>query len=181
MKVYVDLDGVLTDLYGWWYKHNPKYQRPNPWPEGIWMLEMLHKFPEGEKWDDNLNVLWWEMMPWMHDGKEILALLEQRFGQKNICILTSCAAQRPDIAACGKYAWMMRELPHYSKQFFTGVNKHFLSHHGALLFDDNVDNIKKFCENGGQGIYIPREWNSGKQDVIKFLKTHLGRDRGYLL
>jgi hypothetical protein len=158
MKCLLDLDGIVADFHTQWYRYHPEHSRVDP--KGEWFLHKLHgiTFEESCK---KLDLSFWETIPWTVDGREIVTLLEETFGQDNICILTSNNVQPgADIAAMGKVRWIERELPEYRTRYFLGANKHFIAHCGALLIDDRDKNIEDFRKEEGDGFLYPRSWNS---------------------
>src|SRR6266568_9467127 len=103
-KVLLDLDGVLADFYKQWYAYNLKWERKHPQGEFY-----LHKLHVGLTWEEScrcLTATFWETLPWMPDGKEILTLLESRFGQENIFLCTSNQVDSAGVAAYGKVQWI---------------------------------------------------------------------------
>lgn len=173
MKCLLDLDGVLADFHAHWHAHNPQYKYK--YPNGTWSIAEVY----GITWEESCrcldNLEFWETIPWMPDGKEILALLESTFG-KEICLLTSNQVDRADIAAMGKVRWIEREMPEYRNRYFLGANKHFLAHSGTVLIDDKGSNVEQFVNEGGCGILVPRDWNGDcrmADNALATLETRL--------
>lgn len=122
---------------------------------------------------------YWADLSWMHDGKEILALMEMRFGRENVVLVTTPSSNR----GCheGKLEWMRRNLPaHYSSprgHVFASA-KWLMSNSNHLLVDDSDDNCERFAEyNGGQVCLVPRHWNKlhGERDrAARYVAEQLG-------
>lgn len=158
MKVLLDLDGVLADFHNHWYSVQPTLTRPEPWPNGLWSLAKIHDI-SFELSCKGLDIDFWRTIPWMEDGKEILASLEEFFGKRNICILTSNHVTDAATAAMGKVQWIERELPDYNHRYFLGAEKEFLAHKDVLLIDDKNENVDSFRVAGGSAFLLPRPWN----------------------
>jgi len=174
MKCLLDLDGIIADFHQQWHTMMG-IPYPNPWPAGVWSIAQVH----GISWKDScrgLNVNFWNSIPWMPDGREILTLLEEKFGKENICILTSNHVDDAATAAYGKVQWIERELPDYSHRYFLGAAKDFLAHPGVCLIDDKNENIANFCGAGGEGFLVPRPWNMKHfiaDKAVFYLKDYL--------
>lgn len=159
-KVFVDMDGVLTDFDNdckrWLQIPLDTHTIPGLWdtvPEYCRVANI-----ETVAFWTNLNITFWSQMSWMHDGHQILELLENCFRRENICILSSPANA---ICAHGKIMWLKEHLPWYYRhgQYLLGPAKHFVSHSGTLLIDDRDKNVTDFEREGGSTYLIPRHWN----------------------
>lgn len=158
LTAFIDLDGVLADFQLAMCEHhnvkNPYLDKAN-W--GNHKMDKCLGMKSKDFWK-GVNFDFWADMKWTHDGKELLYLIEDRFGKENCCIFTK-VANNPNCAS-GKMEWIHRNMPDYRYRFLIGTDKHYAAK-GNMLFDDNDGNIEKFNECGGTGVLIKRPWNSG--------------------
>lgn len=158
----LDLDDVLVDFIGSAHRfHNMPFDLDNyPYTRGMWEIlddEEVLGMPRSEWWDA-LDHNFWECLPWTEDGKEILSLVEEAFGKENVTLLTASPIH-PD-AHSGKYAWILREMNDYRKNYLIGAVKYRCAMPDAVLIDDREKNVEEFIAAGGQAILVPRMWNS---------------------
>ena len=158
MKVFLDMDGVIADFHLGIYEAFKLKVDPYAMPVnfGIWHYEKVLGITLNEFWAvctqeffENLKVT--------YDGYLIVEYLEQRFGRKNICILSSPPLDPTSMV--GKHKWLVKHFPQYKRQFFFGTKKEFAAHNGSLLVDDADHNIDSFLEAGGNAFLYPRAWN----------------------
>ncbi len=179
---FLDLDNVLVDWYQGtidWFEIKPeqleKLDKPWPW-DWCWSSVNL---TENEFWErTEAKEGYWENLKWTKDGKQILELVEARFGRANVCLLTSPSNRWR--AAAGKMQWIEREMNYYfvNGQYYMGGAKHFPARRKAMLIDDSESHINDFINAGGVGILIPQPWNSlhMKTDrIVEHLKRKLKR------
>jgi 5'(3')-deoxyribonucleotidase len=160
---FLDLDGVLADFVGGICRvfditREQLYER---WPEGDWSVYKALQISEDQFWTDidAWGIRFWRELQPLSDYRQILETVEERFGAKNVAILTS--PPRNPLAVAGKVEWIQTHLPDYRRRFFVGPDKQLLAHANAVLVDDYDENIRKFREAGGQAVLCPRRWNSG--------------------
>ena len=123
-------------------------------------------------WDSISREVWAtvpesEVFPWLLEEAARLA------GRENVCIATA-PTKDPDCLA-GKLEWIHRHFPAWMhRQYVLTPRKHFLAQPGAVLIDDNEENVRQFEAHGGTGILVPRPWNSawGKRPLA-YLKEKL--------
>ncbi|MEK6878867.1 MAG: hypothetical protein AABY22_04630, partial [Nanoarchaeota archaeon] len=155
MKVLLDLDGTVVDFVAGMCKaHN----RPDPYDDeenfGIFDMSTIWGMSNTEFWK-NANSEFWSNLSWLNDGKQILSLVESYAGAENVCILT--APSLNEDSATGKFRWINRELPNYSRRCLVGAAKDFIASPGLLLIDDYPKNTEAFAKNGGKAILVPRK------------------------
>lgn len=159
-KIYVDLDGVLSDFMGAIKEFYAIHDFTFPNGEWNWVPELCKQrnMSQNDFWE-NLTHQFWAQMPWTSDGREIINHLASKVGFKNICVLSSPANA---ISAYGKMTWIKREVPELHKlgNFCLNRNKGFIAHHNTILVDDGDHNITLFEKAGGKGLLYPRQWNS---------------------
>lgn len=77
----------------------------------------------------------------------------------NILIATSPTKSADCLFA--KYQWITQYLPmQIHRQYSITPRKSWLAKPGVLLVDDCDKNIDEFRKEGGEGILVPRPWNS---------------------
>lgn len=158
MKCLLDLDGVLCDFVtGICAAHNSPNVYDNPANAGKYAMEELLGLSATQFWKP-CDEAFWAGLPRMRDFQQILSLVEDAFGQENVCLLTSPSVNEG--CATGKIRWIYEHLPAYKRRFLIGPPKHFCAHDGAVLIDDYDTNIAKFQAAGGHAIIVPRRWNS---------------------
>lgn len=186
MKIYLDLDGVLTDFNGTLHKVLGLEFDYNNWPytPGLWMY--FNEMPHPIKFNDINDCChegFWADMPWLHDGQEILKLLESRYDSRNIYLLT-CPMMNSG-SWSGKYRWVRKNMPGYeSRLIVTRAPKSLFAAESrggsALLIDDKDKGVEEFREAGGHAVLVPRPWNSGycrSDEVVESIKNDLNYRR----
>jgi 5'(3')-deoxyribonucleotidase len=123
-----------------------------PWDLGQ-VFSMTHK----DIWEPLGFEFWRDLapQPWCH---EVIRLLTDRFGEKNICLLTSPV----DTEGCveGKRAWMRNHTPQFRRRFLIGPAKEFTAGTPKhCLVDDSDTNIDTFKEAEGSTFLFPAPWN----------------------
>ena len=105
------------------------------------------------------------------DDREVALLetLADKFGEDNICLLTSPILTPGCID--GKMTWIRKHLPQYSRRFLIGPAKQFCAAPRHCLVDDSITNIKAFKEADGHTFLFPAPWNSRfKEQPVQALK-----------
>lgn len=176
MKVFLDLDGVMTDFIGGLARAhnlgNPYDQEEyvgNPNLPEVFGLKPAALFSVTER------DFWRDLEP-SKEGRKILDILEKKFGRENIRVLSSLTLNEG--VADGKIEWMKRNMPYYGfqRKYFFGPDKGFLAHPDSILIDDSEKNTKPFEENGGKAFLVPRKWNSNhalSNKVIESLNSFI--------
>lgn len=158
MIVFLDMDGVLVDFVEGTYRafgkkyHCDDLPRPMEWNYfKDWGLYF-------QEFDAACTADFWAGLRWMHDGKEILSMIEEKFVKENIFLLTT-PMPNPG-SGTGKMQWVQRHLPEYSKRLIiSSAPKHLFASRDTLLIDDKDSNIGDFYGCGGNSILVPRPWN----------------------
>ena len=149
-KIYLDMDGVLTDFQASFKKIDGR------------TTEQVEK--EGDKsfWDhvDKGGLEFWSKMPWTKTGKQLWNYVKN----KNVAILSSPARSLPN-SIKGKYIWIGRELGSIDVNLKRAREKQELASSESILIDDLPKNIKQWKASGGHGILFK---NAGQ--AIKELK-----------
>ena len=101
----------------------------------------------------------WASCPQSDEYSWLFQLCVDLVGQDNVCFLTG-PTKDPDCLA-GKLEWIRHNCPPFMhRQYLIGPRKQFCAHPEALMVDDSDANIDKFREWGGNGILVPRPWNT---------------------
>ena len=163
-KLFLDVDGVLCN----WVKgahevHGVPYDPEWPYIKGPAGWD-FYKDPRFDVTFDHLfdgmARQFWANLEWMPDGKEILSVCEEYFGD-DICLLT--APHHGDGVVDGRLDWIESQMPQYRKRTLVGSCKEVIAEVGgrnAILVDDWDRNLDAWKKAGGTAIHCPRPWNS---------------------
>lgn len=169
MTCYLDLDGVLVDFdRGALAAHQLELSHDQlewDWPTKVGLS------PE-EFWG-KFDYEFWLGLHWTSEGKKILALVEEHFGDQ-VAVVTS--PPKTPGATEGKLAWIKRHMPKYERKTFVGARKELLAAPNKLLIDDRDENIERFVLSGGLGFMIARPWNKARlreADILEDLESTL--------
>ena len=129
-------------------------------------ISMSDKWKFWEDWPDvsfeMVNAVctfdFWQYLPWMHDGREILQAIMDTVGLEAMYLLTT---PMPNIESpTGKWLWVSDNLPIYLKRtIITPAPKSLSARPDALLIDDKDENVEEFVSAGGNAILVPRPYN----------------------
>lgn len=177
MTCFLDMDGVLVDFYKGWFEHHygSEHNRESFEPGNYDLMDAMgmdvHQFWEGIG-DD-----FWINLEWMPNGKQILEVVESYF--TDICLVTQSppSAEYTHIGLSGKVQWIAKHLPRYRDRFLIGTGRRFCANMNSFLIDDNDTNINDFNRRGGNGILVPRYWNSlhSIKNPVEYLNETLYR------
>ncbi len=172
VKVFLDMDGVLVNFVAGALKaHRRQFSELKP---GAWDFHEALGIEPSAFWNMLKGPTFWRCLPWMDDGRAILALVERVFGAENVCLLTSPCLD-PECAT-GKVRWLEEQLPEYKRRFLIGPQKDFVAGPGKVLIDDSPKNVQAFCAAGGEGLVVPRFWNhlhAYADRAVAFLESYL--------
>lgn len=133
-KLYVDMDGVLTDF------NKQLLDKLN------FEIDKNSKTLPQEVWKkiNSIGKSFWSSMDWTHDGKK----LWNHIKKYNPIILTSPSNHPSSIE--GKKEWIENNIPDAPYILESEKEKYAKENH--ILIDDRPDNIKKWENNNGIGI-----------------------------
>jgi len=158
--IYLDCDQVLTDFVA---AALAAVGRPYPgtrnWPP-TWEYNFFTAAgTTRQEVDEHCDINFWACMPWMEDGRELLAAVLARFSPKEVTVLTK--PMRNPGSYTGKMLWFEKNCPElYDRVVPTLVPKEeFAAGFGSVLIDDSQANIEAFTNAGGAGILVPRPYN----------------------
>lgn len=152
-KIYVDLDGVLTDFVGQFQKYANTSLTPHEYEAKNGKYEFQKEINRLEEF--------WTTMPWMPDGKELFEALRPL----NPTILS--APSKDPKSTSGKVKWLKDNLllPNYNlqtkaKHGWDGSSKiilnadkfRYCSGPNDILIDDTGKKIIPWVNKGGIGI-----------------------------
>jgi hypothetical protein len=146
IKLYLDMDGVLTDFSGACEKLGEHMM--------LWFSNDKERF---WKRVTSIGPEFWSKMPWMTGGKELYGFLEN----SGFCPTILSALPGPErgralaYAREGKVQWLSKELgARYAKNAILCLRpeKALQSGISRVLIDDNSENIREWEEAGGTGI-----------------------------
>lgn len=176
-RILLDIDGCLADFLGAVCKFHGKTYAGHPHdPETqteqtSWDIEPIFQMSSHNLWEP-LGYEFWlnvEPLPWCH---EVISLLSDRFGEDNICLLTSPI--RTDGCIDGKMAWIRKHIPQFGRRFLMGPKKQFCAAPNHCLIDDHDGNITAFKDAGGQAFLFPAPYNHRfKAHPVEALKEWL--------
>ena len=138
LKIYCDMDGVLTDF-------NKQFAELHPWsPE-----KFTEKNGKDEFWEliDGRGVGFWVGMDWMEDGKELFKFITENF---HVELLSS--PSRAEHSRLGKRLWVRNHKLGVKLNLAYSYNKQKYAAPSHILIDDRKDNIEQWESKGGIGI-----------------------------
>lgn len=168
------MDGVLVDFLGGACKfHNKTYDGhphdpANQAEQKPWNIEPIFQMNAPELWDPLGREFWESLEPLPH-CHEVVEILSNKFGEENICLLTSPV--RTDGCIDGKMSWIRRHLPQFRRRFLVGPAKQFCASPRHALVDDHAKNIEAFKDAGGHVFMFPAPWNPRfSEDPVEAIK-----------
>jgi len=160
--IFLDMDGVIVNL------HDAVGRLHN--------LDVPTAFHRGElqMTDEELwgrtDCNWWANLPWMDDGRAVLALCEDAVGAENVVICSTPAAWPG--SAEGKLRWIEQQMPSYARRFILTPDKSWAANGRTLLIDDTEANVSDFHSAGGASLLCPRPWNiMAHHETVNFLRN----------
>lgn len=174
MRCLLDMDGVLVNFVKGACR---AHRRMNPYADsanhGIWDMAQIWGISPAE-FLEPFTEEWWENLEPTAEMGHIVKRLEAKFGQKNICILSSPSGNEYSMPA--KLRWIRKHLPAYKRQYLFGPCKEFCGDTPRhVLIDDYDKNVINFDQSMGRAILLPRLWNRRHYDAQHPLKI-LDRD-----
>jgi hypothetical protein len=170
-KIYIDIDGVLADFATALHnKLNIPFSYNNyPYKYGEYDIfkEIEQKY--GIKYEDVLKALknkdFWANMPVLPNAREIVNKAIKAVGLDNVYILTRQMEELNGEDIEGKKEFIRRHFPELSDKIIATKNKELFANKNSILIDDWDKNIDNFIEKGGNGVLVPRPWNSGYKRI----------------
>jgi len=175
-RLFLDLDGVLINwLKGAHQVHDKEYHEEWPYVRGPlgWHFYKDPKFNvSGAHLFDGMDRSFWANLEWTKDGKDILTLCEEHFGD-DVYLLT--APHQQDGVVDGRMDWIRREMPEYVEKVLVGKCKKACAHGDTVLVDDWDENLYAWDNAGGIAVTCPRPWNCmhRQADSVVYLDEQL--------
>ncbi len=148
MKIFCDLDGVLTDFDGRFIELFGKHPK-----------EFINTYGYSCFWASITSCAkdFWCGIQWKNDGK----ILWQFIYSYNPIILSSVPTSMAKIATECKEQWIKKELgPDVEYYLTTRKEKQNFSTEGNILIDDMKKNIDEWTQLGGAGILHISAYNT---------------------
>ena len=138
LKIYCDMDGVLTDF-------DKQFSEIHPWGP----TKFTEKNGKDEFWElvDGRGVGFWVGMPWMEDGKTLWEYLKSNH---EVELLSS--PSRAEHSRLGKRLWVRNHKLGAKLNLAYSHNKKKYAAPNHVLIDDRKDNIEGWESEGGIGI-----------------------------
>jgi hypothetical protein len=160
-QIFLDMDGVIVNL-----------QCPLQDLHHMDVNLAFHRH-ELELTDEQLwrgtDAIWWATLPWMDDGRAILALCEDAVGVENVFMCSTPAAWPG--SADGKIRWIEEQMPNYKRRFILTPKKSCCANPRTLLIDDYERNTLEFHKEGGATLLCPRPWNANcNLNTLEYLR-----------
>lgn len=157
-KCFLDVDGVIADFVaGACEIHNAEYPYFQPQNMGIYEMEGLLGLTSIE-FMEPMNKDFWAGLKPTQDAGDIVRLVEEKFGPKNVCLLTK-PVHTPGCLE-GKVLWIRHHFPQFLNRFLIGsASKAFCAAENTVLIDDHEKNVEAFTSAGGNGFLMPAPWN----------------------
>jgi hypothetical protein len=162
LKIYCDMDGVLTDF-------DKQFSEIHPWGP----TKFTEKNGKDEFWElvDGRGVGFWVGMEWMEDGKILWEYLK---ANHNVELLSS--PSRAEHSRLGKRLWVRNHKLGAKLNLAYSYNKKKYAAPNHILIDDRKDNIEGWESEGGIGILH----TSAEDTIVKLLNivAKHGREKG---
>lgn len=147
--IYCDVDGVLAN-FDKGFKELTGYL-PKDYEVKFGIDEFWKAIPED-------TTKFWAELEWMEDGKQLWDYIKKY----NPMLLS--APSRAETSKLGKKEWVAKELPGVKLILKGAKYKHEYAKPHSILIDDRKDNIERWKNAGGIGIY-----HTSTQDTINQL------------
>jgi len=140
MKLFVDMDGVLTGF------STAVETLGDKAAEGL--SDDATEDQKQVMYDaiEEAGIKFWSTMPWKNDGKSLWTLVQPY----NPVLLTSPG--KFSHAENGKLLWVKRHIPGTPVYFSDTKSEYVDTYETSILIDDNKTNISAWEEEGGVGI-----------------------------
>jgi len=173
-KVFLDMDGVLTDFLGAAARFLNLPCDINDMTHWNAVLDYYYGTPE-QFWQDLPEHFWSDYIGWMPDGIRIWNVVKEY----NPIILTC-----PGLfsGGQGKINWLRTQLPeiYNAGNYLIGPTKSVVSRKNCVLIDDSDANIEEWKSEGGYGILVPRLWNMASYFANVDIPDYIHRSLRYL-
>lgn len=163
-EIFLDMDGVIADFvkdaclaHGRENPYEAEGYKCNAHTEEANCIRRIFEMDYKQFWEPLNGVPFWENLDVLEDGRNLLKILEDHFGKKNIYFLSTPSSHVSSFI--GKFKWIDKHFPYYLSKTFLAHDKHRFAHRDTILIDDKVQNCKNFNTHGGLGIAYLTKWN----------------------
>lgn len=175
-RVFVDMDGVLSDLnQGFIERAGMEDPYNDHQMRGVWdWWEKMGLKPMA--WKTVNDVEFWASLPRMPAADALLEFLLTLFRPEQIAICTTPPRSAPH-ASEGKDLWIARHYPWFEGRVVKTEAKEVCSGPDALLLDDGPHNVEAFRVRG-QAVLMPTLGNANHphaDDPVGYLASLLRR------
>lgn len=179
--IFLDMDGVLFDFVSAALKVHgiQKSKAYAKWEPGYSEMHEAFGFSEDEFWSKiNKKDKFWQELP----QYEWIDKLYEKASEIAKTLILSAPSKNPK-SAYGKQICLQKWKGYGFRDWIFTPAKHkkLLARPGALLIDDNDQNVEEFRKAGGNAILFPQRWNSGWraahrgiQEVLAELEEYAG-------
>lgn len=179
MKIYIDMDGVLTDChtgalcyYGVHLEEYPMNMRVKDVLAGM----NIRTPSTHEAFWGGFEESFWTCLEKTDFCDDLIELSNSLVGEDNVFI-ASRPTSNPE-SYSGKACWVQSQLPYWTWDNLILIqDKSLLAGTNTLLIDDHPVNCNKFRGSGGQSILVERPWNGHPHMVWTDLMTAICAER----
>lgn len=181
MKIYIDMDGVLTSFVSGYLKWNDVDPRPvlKNWPKNEYQIENVIPNVAIKYQIEDLPKQFWSSLDETAEMNMLLLYCLKCFHRNNIYILSTPTSHKDCIS--GKLEWLDKHLKFMPRdRIIFEKEKWKYANPTSILIDDSDKNVNEFRQHGGYAILIPRQWNSAiSLDIEEAIFTILKHYSGY--
>ena len=173
--IFIDMDGVLTDMVAPALTLHGRLDALDDWPLGSHDWGPAIGTDNDGFWEpvNRAGMAFWSELPAYPWTRDLWSLLGEH-GPRSIL---SNPGPRIDCAS-GKVAWLHAHFGDGFRDYLLGHQKHLCAAPGRLLVDDLPGNVAAFREAGGAAILFPQPWNANHEHVadrLAFTRRELER------
>lgn len=166
-KIFLDMDGVLTDFHRASLAAHDAIELYDQWPEGEYDIAKVLGVTEVDFWDRLNSLEFWVYMPKLPEADDLMSYCKTK---GEVIVLTSAAQ---GYSASGKEIFLRNHYP--GVPWVMTRHKHLLAKdQNTILIDDWFKNVKEFESAGGRAIHYPAKANGLKHiDGLSLVRATL--------
>jgi len=174
-RIFVDMDGVLSDFVSAALQLHGRLDALEGWPPGVWDMPRVVGMSSADFWGRIARRgedFWAKLRP--YPWADELIRLVQEFAPFTIL---SSPSNQPSCLS-GKMVWLQKQFSPAFRDFLIGPPKYLCAKPGVVLIDDSDDNIARFRQHGGEAILFPQPWNANHaltSDRLAYVREQLER------
>jgi len=148
VTIFVDMDMVLVDFYGFSIEHARKYNSEVDFADDHLQEESTARWikgngtiEEGRRLKERIwnTYSFWEDMPFLPNAERVFKWLYETF---DVYIATSAFLSNSEICIVGKYRWVQKHLPYFPLSKFI-----YFQHKRLLRGDYIIDDMNWFLDD----------------------------------